>query len=164
METPADQEALPKPDPARELITLAERPSEEAQCEVLPPHLQTLVDVHPEMRATLKGFTVGNIEQEQRKFLGLLVEYFCSYDPETRERRVTDEEFDAILKISAMPGCSFIHRLIADIRKSAEARALGEEKPPIEQRVIREIPAPSASSAGSTPIRCGNEAILEIRA
>lgn len=151
METPPSRETAEKPDRVQELVALAERPPHDPEKLELFLRVRTiLAKVRPELDGVFHSlFEKGHHERDARTFLGRIREVLSG-------KKLTREEFDLLTEASSVPGFSLIHTYIGDT-------TFPEEKPPVTERVIREIPALPASSTGSTPIRCGNEAILERR-
>lgn len=139
-------ETLPNQEmPVQELMELAERPSQDPRkLELFLRVRTTLAKVRPELDGVFSGlFEKGRHERDARTFLGRLREMLS-------DRKLTREEFSLLMQARDIPGFSLIQKLIEDA-------TYPEEKLPVTERVIREIPVTSPTPMGGrAPMVCPN--------
>lgn len=134
-----------EPDPAQELVELADRPPVDVTKFELFLRVRTiLMKIRPELDGVFRGlFERGRHERDARTFLGRIREVLSGTE-------LTKEEFRLLLEASDIPGFSII-------RKCIEDAAFPEVKPPVTERVIREIPVTSPTPMGGrAPMCCPN--------
>lgn len=138
------------------LVDLADHPPQDPQKLELFLRVRTILAmVRPELDGVFQGlFENGRHERDARTFLGRLREVVSGTDLTWADKRILEEA-------SHVSGFSIIQTLVDD---KVDEKMFPKNKLPVTERVIRTIPVPPVSSTGSTSFRCGNEAILEIRA
>lgn len=138
-------------DNSRALADLADRPAHDMQkLEAFLRVRAILSHIRPELDGVFHGlFEKGRHERDARTFLGRIREALSG-------RELSREEFRLLIEASDVPGFSLIRTLLED-------NMFCEEKPPVTERVIREIPVESPTPLGGrAPMRCPN--IGELRA
>lgn len=144
METTLDQEESTRRDPVQELVELADCPPDDPKKFELFLQVRTiLAKARPELDSVFRGlFEKGRHERDARTFLGRIREVLGT--------KLTKEEFRLLLEARDIPGFSLIQKLIEDA-------TYPEEKPPVTERVIREIPVTSPTPMGGrAPMCCPN--------
>lgn len=143
METPLGQETQ-QPDPMQELMELADRPPQDPQkLEVFLRIRTVLAKIRPELDGVFSGlFEKGRHERDVCTFLGRIREVLGT--------KLTKEEFRLLLEARDTPGFGIIQTFIEDA-------TYPEEKPPVTERVIRELPVTSPiPMGGKAPMCCPN--------
>lgn len=134
-----------------ELVALAELPPDDARkLESFLRVRSLLVQIRPEMEHVFGGlFEKGRHARDARTFLGRIREVLGT--------KLTKEEFRLLLEARDIPGFSIIQTFIEDA-------TYPEEKPPVTERVIREIPPITSPtpSGGRAPMCCPNIGGLEM--
>lgn len=132
-------------DPVQELVELADRPPEDARKLELFLRIRTiLAKVRPELDGVFHGlFEKNRHERDARTFLGRIREVLSG-------KKLTKEEFRLLMQARDIPGFSLIYTFIEDA-------TYPEEKAPVTERVIREIPITSPTPmGGKAPMCCPN--------
>ncbi|MBI2523655.1 hypothetical protein HYW11_00355 [Candidatus Peregrinibacteria bacterium] len=144
METPLNPEVPAQRDPVQELVELVDRPPEDARKVELFLRIRTiLAKVRPELDGVFRGlFEKAHHERDARTFLGRIREILGT--------KLTREEFHLLMEARDVPGFAIIQTLIEDA-------TYPEEKPPVTERVIREISVVSPTPPGGrAPMCCPN--------
>jgi len=129
----------------RELADIADRPQHDG--EKLEAFLRVrtiLAQIRPELDGVFRGlFEKNRHERDARTFLGRVREALSG-------RPLTREEFRLLMEARDVPGFAVIQTLLED-------SMFREEKPPVTERVIREIPENSPTPpGGKPPMVCAN--------
>ncbi len=148
------RETAPQPitteDNVRRLAELADRPSHDMEKLAAFLRVRTiLAQVRPELNAVFRGlFEKNRHERDARTFLGRVREALSGAG-------LTREEFRLLMEARDVPGFAVIQTLLED-------SMFREEKPPVTERVIREVPEKSPTpSGGRAPMYCPNIGGLE---
>lgn len=144
MEIPLNKEVPTQRNPVQELVDLAERPLQDPRKLELFLRVRTiLAKVRPELDSVFCGlFEKGRHDRDARTFLGRIREVLGT--------KLTKEEFRLLLEARDIPGFGLIQTLIEDA-------TYPEEKLPVTERVIREIPVTSPTPMGGrVPMCCPN--------
>lgn len=144
METPLNPEVPAQRDPVQELVELVDRPPEDARKLELFLRIRTiLAKVRPELDGVFRGlFEKAHHERDARTFLGRIREILGT--------KLTREEFRLLMEARDIPGFAIIQTLIEDA-------TYPEEKPPVTERVIRELPEVRGTPpGGKAPMCCPN--------
>lgn len=128
-----------------ELVALAELPPDDARkLEAFLRVRSLLTQIRPELEPIFRGlFEKGRHERDARTFLGRMREVLGT--------KLTKEEFRLLLQARDVPGFALIQTFIEDA-------TYPEEKPPVTERVIREIQQipPPTPLGGRAPMCCPN--------